>query len=314
MNAIDTIATVFAQPQVVTIGASLMDLFVSSSEFSLAPSQKGTLLCQKYGDKIDVDQFLLAAGGGACNTAVGFVRQGYATAVVSEVGKDILAEQIEKTLYTEGVSTQYLSRERREETGMSVVLVAPQGGRTVLIHRGASSFLEEADVDWKVVTSADWVHVTNVAGQLPLLQRLFTVGQQNSVSVSWNPGKADLRAVVERRLVVVPEAIAVLFVNQEEWDILLPVRDQIQAAIPLIIVTNGTQGGIVIHHGQHVHTYQVTPVQVVDETGAGDAFAVGFVSAHRRGVDITAACDYAKQNAASVVGQLGAQAGLLRQG
>lgn len=300
--------------EVVTIGASLVDLFIQSDEFSLTPSEQGVLLCSKYGDKIDVDGFHLTSGGGASNTAVGFARQGFRTAVITEVGKDPLAAVVLQDFRKDGVETAWVVQEKREETGMSVVLVAPDGGRTVMVHRGASSMLEKNDVPWLELSETRWIHATNLSGQLELLQQLmYQVREIPTVGLSWNPGKADLKLLAEGKLSVASLSVQILCLNQQEWELIQPVQEEIKRQVDLILITQGREGGVVLEKGEKEHPFEIIPVTAIDETGSGDAFAVGFIAAHLRGESIEAAIDLGRKNAASVVQALGAKTGMLKR-
>lgn len=297
--------------QIVTIGASVMDIFVKSDEFSLSNSDQGTLLCQKYGDKIDVDQFAMLSGGGASNTAVGFAKQGYQVKIMTEVGQDFLADQLLAELSQLGIDTQYVSQQKREQTGMSVVLVAPEGGRTILVHRGAASMLEAHDVDWPSVSEASWIHCSNVSGQLELLLKLFSLGK--NTQISWNPGKEDLQLLLNNQLPIDTLAdVAVLCLNQEEWELLVPVQDRVSKLVQYVVITQGKQGGEVLRHDQSIHRYSIKQVPVIDETGSGDAFHVGFVTGILEGKTVPQACQYGVEISASVVQHLGAKAGLIQ--
>jgi len=135
----------------ITIGSALIDIFIRSKQFILRPTSKGTLICQLYGEKIDVDSFLIATGGGGSNAAVGFARAGFNVATVTETGKDTLADLLLSEFHKECVATNYVAQERREETGGSVIMLGEDGGRTVMVHRGASSLLDPHDIPMRAV-------------------------------------------------------------------------------------------------------------------------------------------------------------------
>lgn len=300
--------------EVVTIGSSLVDLYIESDEFKLSSSQDGVLLCSKYGDKIDVSSFTMTSGGGASNTSVGFARQGFKTAVITELGRDPLAQVILEDFAKHSVETAWVVQEKREETGMSVILIAPDGGRTVMVNRGASSMLENNDVPWLELEECRWVHATNLSGQLELLQHLlYQVQQTPTLGMSWNPGKADLRLITEGKLSVASLSMDMLCVNQEEWEMLAEQHSELRQQVPLIIITRGREGGVVLEKNGAEHPYEIIPVPTKDETGAGDAFAVGFVSAHLRGEGLAAAIELGRKNAASVAQNIGAKDGLLKR-
>lgn len=299
--------------KVITIGSALIDVFVKSDDFQLTKSQAGVLLCNLYGDKVEVDEFALVGGGGAGNTAVGFARQGFSVSLIAEMGRDLLADLVLSEQQKAGVEVDLVNQEKREETGLSVVLVAPEGGRTILVHRGAASLLEKEDVDWKKVAKADWVHQTNSSGQWPLLNELFKQAKENKIGVSWNPGKQDIEAMKKGRLRVEDVKADILLLNKEEWAMCHQFADKLKDVIREIVITDGRRGGEVILDGQVGCNYAIKRVRPLDETGAGDAFGVGYVSAHLRGQSLQDKCELGSKNAASVVAQIGAKAGLLKK-
>lgn len=298
---------------ITTIGSNLVDIFVRSAAFQIQPTQEGVLLCQTYGDKIDVDSFVLRSGGGAGNTAVGFARLGFTARTISELGKDVWAEFVIDELKQEGVDTQFLVQEKKEETGGSILLMGKDGGRTALVHRGAAALLDPQDISETALADSDWVHLSNIGGQVEALKRIFELVNSNAqLRLSWNPGKKEISALVEGRLARELVKGEILFVNDSEWKGLESVQAHLHQSFEFIVITRGRDGGEVWSNGQQVHTYSIAQVEPVDETGAGDAFAVGYVASYLRGLEPASACEFAKRNAASVVQQVGAKPGLLR--
>lgn len=294
-----------------SIGSALTDIFVYSDEFSLQSAQEGVLLCSRYGEKIEVGEFHFMAGGGGCNTAVGFARLGFETTLYSELGHDQFAEHIVATLQAEGVSTAGVVREKREQTGVSIILLAPDGGRTVLVHRGAAAQLEEKDIDWSSF-KPEWVHLSSVGGDTQLLTRLFAEMKEQQFGMSWTPGKSEISMVTATNFDLTSFTPTLLVLNKEEWAALVSVQSHFDQHSQFVVVTDGRNGGQVRQQGGIVHEYTIEDKPVIDETGAGDAFAVGFVTAYLSGKNVPDSCETAKANAASVVQQFGAQAGLLR--
>ena len=80
-----------------------------------------------------------------------------------------------------------------------------------------------------------------------------------------------------------------------------------------IIVTDGPHGGQIRPEGQDWQNFSITPAQAVDETGAGDAFAVGYISAKLYGHSPERAIQWAIHNSGSVVTHFGAKPGLLKK-
>lgn len=296
---------------VITIGSSMVDFFIQSDEFSMTKSSEGVLLCQRYGDKIEVDNFSTLTGGGGGNTAVGFARAGFHTAVVTETGKDVLSNLIVDSFHQEKVATNLIIQEKKEQTGGSVILIGQDGGRTVMVHRGAASLLDPVDIPVDSIEKTGWVHLSSIAGRQATLETIFKARRNRKMS--WNPGKQELYLLAESQLAFNALPIEVLLVNEQEWAMVDLVQPALTSHIPTIVVTNGNQGGRIISKGQETH-FSSQSIPSVDDTGAGDAFAVGFVCGYiwQQPLDICAAIG--AKNAASVVGHIGAKPGLLRKG
>jgi len=295
---------------VITIGSAVVDIFIKSDDFLLHPSEMGTLLCQKYGDKVELDYLQLHSGGGASNTAAGFVKMGFATSTICELGKDMWTQFVVSDLDKAKIDTSLLIKERKEQTGGSIIMIGEDGGRTVMVHRGASSMLNPKDIDDSNLSSCRWVHLTNIAGQLETLKAIFKTVNDNPTKMSWNPGKAELEMLISGQLKISDLPVEIFIINKEEWQIVEKLKDQLTKKFPMIVVTNGKEGGFVLAQDQEI-SYQAEYKKTIDETGAGDAFCVGFISAYLHHQPLEICLDWGKRNAASVVTYIGAKDGLL---
>lgn len=296
---------------IITIGSSLVDIFILSKQFHIQKSKEGLQLCQEYGAKIDVDSFMIRSGGGGSNTAVGFARMGFTVATVSETGKDDFSDIVLSDLHKNKVSTNLLVQERREETGGSVILIGSDGGRTIMVHRGASTMLDPKDLPQQQLSRARWVHLSSIAGRHDTLTALFQIlSKSPRYKLSWNPGSGELALLKNRQIHIATVPCEVLSVNRQEWELLSGVRDQIIANVPQIVITDGKHGCEVLVKG-FSRTFPSKSVKSVDDTGAGDAFITAYVGSQLKGELPETAVAWATANAASVVGQVGAKPGLL---
>jgi hypothetical protein len=80
--------------------------------------------------------------------AVALSRLGYATSTLSRVGDDWMKDLLLNDLVAEGVDISMIQVGKGERTGMSVVLVAPDGGRSIITYRGASKGISSDQVMW----------------------------------------------------------------------------------------------------------------------------------------------------------------------
>lgn len=300
---------------IVSIGSSLVDSFITSKLFKLKESDEGILLCQKYGEKVDVDKYIVETGGGGSNTAVGFARMGFRTGVVSELGKDVWSELIIRELRKEFVDTKLTITEKNENTGGSIILLGEDGCRTVMVHRGAAAQLDPKDIPVAQLSRAKWVHLSSISGQKETLKFIFEVIKDADTKLSWNPGSKELKLLNSGEINIYTLPVNILIVNKYEWDLIREKRQELLQVIPQIVVTNGKHGGEVFINGKP-HTKFLSHTsgedfKIVDETGAGDSFIVGYVTGQIKNKSIIESCNWGKKNAESVIKYVGAKPGLL---
>lgn len=294
-----------------TIGSALADIFIASSDFELQQTGDGIFLCQMYGSKIEVDAFSLHTGGGASNVAVGLSRAGLSVASIVELGRDSLAKMVMEDLQREHVDTEYVIHERHEQTGGSVILVGHDGGRTVMVHRGASSKLDPKDIQERAIERTSWLHLSSIAGRLSTLKHIGKLARKHSKRISWNPGNAELALLSSRELSLDDVPVQIMILNREEWAALEDIEDEVKAKVPELIITNGKEGLDIWVAGKETHLNAQRQRKAIDETGAGDAFSSGYVAARFHGLSVETASQWGIENASSVVCHFGAKPGLL---
>ncbi len=298
--------------QVITVGSAVVDIFIHTHKFQVKQGKSGLMLCQTYGSKLEVDSFNVFTGGGGTNTAVGFSRLGFQTAAICETGRDKFSYLIAQDLKENGVATNLIIEEKKEQTGGSVILVCSQGERSVLVHRGASGMLDPFDIPAYWLSQAQWVHLCSIGGKKNTLHKIFKYTARNKRdNLSWNPGKKELFLLANRQLLLEEIPCHIFFVNQEEWDIIADVQSDVLNNFQYVVVTAGKKGGDVYHRGQHALHYPALGKEVVDATGAGDSFATGFTAGIIDNKSIKQAAVMGAKNAASVIKYFGAKAGLL---
>jgi ribokinase len=300
---------------IISIGSSLVDSFITSKSFKLRETEEGSLLCQKYGEKVDVDDYTVRTGGGGSNTAVGFARMGFRTGVVCELGKDIWAELILRQLRKEVVDTKLTISEKNEKTGGSIILLGEDNCRTVLIHRGAAALLDPKDIPFAQISRSKWIHLSSISGQKETLKFIFEIIRDSDTKMSWNPGSQELKLINSGAIDISKLPVDILILNKFEWDLVKENRAELLKYISHIVVTNGKHGGEVFINGKPdtkflSHTAG-SDFNMVDETGAGDSFIVGYISGQIKNKSIIESCNWGKKNAESVIKQIGAKPGLL---
>jgi len=216
-----------------------------------------------------------------------------------------------------GVDTRYVVQEQTETTAVSVILIADDGGRSIMVHRGAAEMLTKEDVPLKDLETR-WLYITSLGGNLELLEVLLEWAKEHKVRVSLNPGMKEIAKKDQLKKLL--GMVEVLFLNREEAGDLYEVdvgdekvwKDGLVPSEPLVtVITDASRGGKMIEKGE-VRYWKGSKVKgVVDTTGAGDAFASGYVSALLYGHNYEKALEWGNKNAVNVIKKIGAKAGLL---
>jgi sugar/nucleoside kinase (ribokinase family) len=296
---------------VISIGAATVDVFVKSEVFNVQKK----LLTLPASSKNEVDQSLFCSGGGATNSAVSFSRLGLKSACVSLIGQSHLNNFIFDDLKKDKVDSSFIIQNKKDITDFSVILVAPDGSRSILTNRGKYG-LEAKHFKWSLLKKTKWLYITSLEGNLDLFEQIIGFAKENNIKISFNPGKREL--LQKKRILPLIKLVDFLLLNREEAEMLVDLSskhsqfwDQLhQLKSPLIAVTNGREGAHILIDGKQYYS-PILNTHAVDETGAGDAFGSTFVAALIHGQDPKEALFWGIKNSASVVSFLGAKTGLL---
>jgi ribokinase len=306
-----------ANIKILTFGAATQDVFLTGKALHSRRDVRTRDYVEQFplGAKIDIDAVHFDTGGGATNAAVTFARQGLQVGYVGKIGHDPAGAEVVRVLRREGVATERIVQDGKLSTGYSVLLVAQNGERTILTHRGASHELGAKDVAIRNL-EADWFYISSLAGNFDLLTRLLKHANNHHIQVAIDPGAAELAQPKKLRALL--PLITVLKANAEELAQLFGganVADTVMRAAdscPYVVGTNGSAGSYAAAGGCFYQAGTYQKVKVLDRTGAGDAFGSGFVAALAKGDAIEDALTLGSANATSVVTQFGAKSGILK--
>ena len=294
-----------------------MDVLLSGT--ILTPHYEGGEWVEQFevGGKYELDNVTFSTGGGATNAAVTFSRQGLNSICMAKIGRDIAGKAVLDELEAESIDTSLLHVADDGKTGYSSILVAPDGGRTVIVYRGLSNDIEPHDFNLEAL-HGDWLYMSSMAGKLDTAEAIVNTAKQKQMKIAINPGSKELMQA--DRLKAIINKCDLLLVNKEELQMLVEGDSDTQLVrhasdmAPITIMTDGPRGVTATDRQKIVQAGMYEDVPVIDRLGAGDAFGSGFVSQIIIGRDITDAVVFASANSTSVVSQLGAKAGILREG
>lgn len=305
--------------KILSIGAAVQDVFLShSSELKPVSDKTADELFLKIelGSKNDVNNIDFSTGGGATNASVTFARQGLEAEFMGTIGHDPAGAAVLADLDREGVDTSKISYSDKYNTGYSVVLLASNGERSFLTYRGASTHYDIHNFDLSG-SNADWIYLSSMAGDMETLDQIFRQAKELGIKIFFNPGKDELRQLDKLRPLL--EDIDVLSVNREEamqiveGSELEELTRRLQVYVPLVIISDGPNGVMASDGQTIVRAGMYEDVPVIDRTGAGDAFGSGFLSQWAVGRSLKDSIVFASANSTSVVGKIGAKAGILHR-
>lgn len=307
--------------KVVVFGSAIADMMVRSKSFRVLKSHQvegGVALCEVYGGKLEAETADLFLGGGGTNVGLGLMRLGQTVKVVSAVGDDRLGVIIKGEMERYGLETDGLV-EKEGKSGASVILVAGDGGRSIITHRGASQRIETREVDWQMVEKADWVQSSSLGGKMDLLEDLVIFASKKKIRVGLNPGKKELKAKGKMKALLprvdflsLNHMEAVEFWGGKLGDDKEMAKKFIEVGVKRVAITDGKKGAGLGDKDGWVKM-AAFKTKSVDDTGAGDAFAAGIVAGILSEKKKEELLKMGLANGGSVVSFLGTKEGLLEE-
>jgi ribokinase len=302
--------------KVITFGAGTQDVFLMGKALTAKRDVRTHDYVEVFplGAKLELDNVIFDVGGGATNAAVTFARQGFRTEFIGKIGHDPAGTEILRVLKKEAVSTDRVAVDPRLSSGYSVLLLAPSGERTVLVHRGAAHELGARDMDIRNL-DADWFYISSLAGNFDLAAKLIKHAKAHGIKVAWNPGSAELKKA--RKVQALLANVEVLLANTQEMKEIFGGNDakdimtRAFGVCPYVVMTDGAKGTYATDSNKIYFAGLYQNVKVIDRTGAGDAFGSGFVAALAKQLPIEDALTLASANASAVVAKIGAKTGIL---
>ena len=233
----------------------------------------------------------LAGGGSAANTACWLGSLGEAPHLMAARGDDAFGEIAARDLADAGVTfvgpvlDQY-------PTGTCVVLVSADGERSMLPDRGANDRLPMSAIVGGLDPMPSWVHLSGYAilheGSRNAGRAALSAGLAGGAVVSVDAAStAPIKAVGAEAFLNWIDGASLVFANDEEIDALGGVWAVLER-VGAVAVKHGAAGATWTDGAQTL-TAEGFPVDTVDTTGAGDAFAAGWIAAIRRGDEPQAA-------------------------
>ncbi len=309
---------------VVGIGNAIVDVLAHADDAFLAAeglkkggmalidAERAERLYARMGPAVEV------SGGSAGNTAAGLASLGARVAYIGKVRDDFLGTVFRHDMRAQGVRFLTPPLTAGPATARSLVLVTPDGQRTMSTYLGASVELRPEDIDAEAIAEARITYLEGYLFDPPLAQKALRkaallaqrAGRKVALSLS-DPYCVERHRALFRELL--GASVDILFANELEICALYETRDFAAAAeaaeaeVGIAVLTRSAAGSLVLGQGETHSVAAVTLGPLVDTTGAGDLYASGFLYGLARDLPLPLCGRIGSLCAAEIIGHLGAR-------
>ena len=313
------------QFDVVGVGNALVDVLCHVDEKFLTINgvQKGVMQlidskrAVKLTERVVVSE--QACGGSTANTIASLAALGVKAGYIGKVKDDrfgkVFAEEYERQGVT--FTSPLADCQQPYETGRCLVMVTPDGERSLNTYLGAAEFLTWEDFSVEMLESANWLYLEGYRFDGEKGQDAFHQSVRTSRSAGGQVAltSSDPFCVSRHReafLALIEAGVNLLFCNRAEL-LSLYQTVSLEEALSLasrkvgVVACTLSEDGAVIGAGSQRISVPSRPARLVDATGAGDLFAAGFLFGMIRGKSLEVAAHMGCACAAEVISQLGAR-------
>lgn len=257
-----------------------------------------------------------SSGGSAANTCAVAAALGARVAYLGKVADDALGEAFRRDISEVGVHFPSTPLSGGAPTARCLILVTPDAQRTMHTYLGACVAFNEADVDEPLIADSSFLYLEGYLFDPPAAQAAFRravraahrAGRKVALSLS-DAFCVDRHRASFRDLLT---DVDVLFANEVEITSLYEVnsfeeaRELARTDVELAALTRSEAGSVIIR-GAETTPIPAEPIAVIDTTGAGDAYAAGFLAGLARDLPLSACGRLASIAAAEVISHFGAR-------
>jgi sugar/nucleoside kinase (ribokinase family) len=309
---------------VVAIGNALVDVISHCDDAFLAAHgrTKGSMALV---DTPTVEKLYAAmgpgieiSGGSAANTVVGVASFGGKAGFIGKTATDQLGEVFRHDIRAAGVTFETPPDGNGEPTGRSLILVTPDGQRTMNTFLGVSPHLGNGEVDAALIKSASILYLEGYLFDRDEAKAAF----REAAKIAADAGHpvaltlSDPFCVDRHRaefLQLVKKSVDILFANEAEVTSLYETTSfdvaaqRAKADIEFAALTRSEKGSVILAGGEAIAVPAAPVAGVVDTTGAGDLYAAGFLFGVARNLSMETAGKLGSLAAAEIISHVGAR-------
>lgn len=294
--------------RVTVVGSFAVGITLRASRFPVA------------GETLPGRDFDMGPGGKGSNQAIGIARLGVPSALLVKIGQDQLGQMAAPLYAEEGVDASHLITSAERNTGVGLIVLNQAGENFIVLDMGANELLSPADVAAaEDLIAGSRVVMTVLEIPVPTALAGMRLARKHGAISILNPAPAQ--SLPDELL----EQVDVITPNQTELRLLNGLApdaeiDRVQMAQALqargvrnVVLTRGAQGAMLLAEDGSVHEVPGYTVDVVDTTGAGDAFNAALGAALAEGKPLLEAVQFAVAAGALACTKLGVVPALARR-
>ncbi len=287
--------------KITVMGSFIVDLMARASHLPAA------------GETVKGSVFKIGPGGKGSNQGVAAHRLGAEVTMITKVGDDFFGHEVAlRSFQDEGMETAYVFKDEKLSTGAALIMVDQNTSENkIVVTLGACDniLVEEIETARTAIENSA-VFLTQLETNMEAIEKAVYIASQKNVMIILNPAPArEVPAEILRK-------IDILTPNETEACILSGIKiDSIEDAgraarvlmekgVGSVIITLGSKGALVVAEGKE-RFIAGHKVDVVDTTGAGDAYNGGLATALAEGMYIFASAEFANAVAALSVTKIG---------
>jgi ribokinase len=291
-----------AKPKVTVMGSFIVDLMARAHHLPV------------HGETVKGSQFMIGPGGKGSNQGVAACRSGSDVTMITKIGADAFAKIALDSFRNEGMDTGFVLEDGNHPTGTALIMVDENTSENqIVVTLGACDHITSAEIESaREKIEGSRVLLVQLETNIEALVSAVDIANSKGIKVILNPAPAPQNPLPDELL----NKIDILTPNETEASIISGIKvvsfkDAVKAAglikrkgIGTVIITMGGKGAFVLAESAE-YTIDPFAVDVLDTTGAGDAFNGGLATALAEGMDIFHAVQFANATGALSVTKLG---------
>ena len=259
-----------------------------------------------------------SSGGSAANTMSGVASLGGKAAYIGKIRDDHLGEFFAHDINAAGVHFKVKPASEGLPTARSMIIVTPDGSRTMNTYLGISINLSKEDLDVHLLENAQILYcegyIWDIETTKDTIRSAIAIAKGANRTISFT--LSDSFCVSRHKdewIDLINEQVDILFGNEDEikelsgCGTLSEAAQWIQGKVKVACLTLAERGSIIVTEDEIIGVGAKAVRQVIDSTGAGDLYASGFLFGYARGLDLKICGELASIAAAEIITHTGAR-------